>query len=47
MSSKVGTDRNDGSFTFKDGAIKDAEIEIVFDALRSSNTLEITYDAGT
>lgn len=46
-SSKVGTDRNDGSFTFKDGAIKDAEIEIVFDALSSSDTLEITYDAGT
>lgn len=46
-SSKVGTDGNDGSFTFKDGAIKDAEIEIVFDALSSSDTLEITYDAGT
>ena len=44
---KVGTDGNDGSFTFKDGAIKDAEIEIVFDALSSSDTLEITYDAGT
>ena len=46
-SSKVGTDGNDGSFTFEDGAIKDAEIKIVFDALSSSDTLEITYDAGT
>lgn len=46
-SSKVGTDENDGSFTFEDGAIKDAEIKIVFDALSSSDTLEITYNAGT
>ena len=46
-SSKVGTDGNDGSFTFEDGAIKDAEIKIVFDALSSSDTLEITYNAGT
>lgn len=45
--SKVGTDENDGSFTFEDGAIKDAEIKIVFDALSSSDTLEITYNAGT
>ena len=45
--SSVGTDGNDGSFTFTDGPIKNAEIEIVFDALSSSDTLEITYDAGT
>lgn len=43
----VGTDGKDGSFTFEDGAIKNAEIEIVFDALSSSDTLEITYNAGT